>query len=372
MRLSFMFFSALAALCLLTSCSGRAKRAALQNRVEVVEAEGYAPYNEVSPAGSTAAAVVEAQKKAIETVADLFISPLAKAEKYDILKRTLLKSPQLYVKRSKMLSERHEGTLSRVAIRAYVYVDKISSALRGLAMTEPADPGASGALMLDEYLGTAVSTYGDARGALTGYLGRKTVLKFLSTPALDNAKDEDSFFEAARASGADLVFIGRGEAAPLAAAQGQQTGFYTSRATVDIKVYEAGSRRLLLELSSSASALDVGEEGSFRKALSSAGDLLGQDAVSKADKFIKPAAPLVLRVKRLSGVADARILKEAVGRMKVSRADFESYSDGEAIMTVYPEHPDAQEFASSLLRVGTLNLALESVSQFEAVFSVMR
>jgi hypothetical protein len=367
-----MVFSALAVLCLLTACGGRAKRAALQNSVEAVEAEGYAPYNEGSPAGTTAAAVIEAQKKAIETVADLFISPLAKAEKYDMLKRTLLKSPQLYVKRSKVLSERREGDLSRVAIRAYVYVDKISSALRGLAMTDPAEPGASGALMLDEYLGSAVSTYGDARGALTGFLSRKTALKFLSTPALDNSKDEDSFFEAARASGADLVFIGRAEAAPLAAAQGQQAGFYTARAKVEVKIYEAGSRKLLQELSSSSSALDVGEEGAFRKALSSSGELLGQEAVSKADKFIRPVAPLVLRVRRLGGVADARTLKEAVGRMKVSRADFESYSDGEAIMTVYPDPPDAQEFASSLLRGGALNLALESVSQFEAVFTVIR
>ncbi len=372
MKVSFMFVSALAALCLLTACGGRSKRATLQNSVEAVEAEGYAPYSEVSPSGATAAAVIEAQKKAIETVADLFISTLAKAEKYDVLKRTLLKSPQLYVKRSKTLSERREGDLSRVVIRAYVYVDKISSALRGLAMTEPAGPGASGAIMLDEYLGAAVSSYGDARGALTGFLSRKTVLKFLSTPALDNSKDENSFFEAARASGADLVFIGRAEAAPLAAAQGQQAGFYTSRAKVEIKIYEAGSRRLLQELSSSASALDVGEESAFRKALFSAGELLGQEAVSKADKFIRPASPLVLRVRRLGGIADARILKEAVGRMKVSRADFESYADGEAIMTVYPEHPDAQEFASSLLRGGALNLELDSVSQFEAVFSVIR
>jgi len=198
------------------------------------------------------------------------------------------------------------------------------------------------------------------------------VLKFLNTPALSAQKDEDSFFEAARASGADLVFIGRADSLPLAAAQGQQAGFYTARARIDMKVYEAASRKPLLELSGDSSALDVAEEGAFRKALSSAGELLGQEAALKSDRFLKPLSPLVLRVRGLKGVADAIKFKEAVSKMAVGRADFESYSDGEAVMTVYPERSDSQEFASSLLRMEALSLALESASQFEAVFSVIR
>jgi hypothetical protein len=371
MKVFSRLFPALAALCLLTACGGQAKRTALHNSVDAVEAEGYIPYNERDLIANARAAAVEAQKSAIETVADLFISPLAKAERSDVLKKTLLKSPQLYVKRYKVLGERREGDFYRVSIRAYVYVDRIASALRGLAMTEPAGPGVAGALMLDEYLGPAASAYGDARKAFTDYLGRKTVLKFLDAPALNNSKDENAFFEAARASGADLVLIGRAEAAPLAAAQGQQAGFYTTRARTELKIYEAGSRKLMLELAGNSNALDVTEEGAFRKALTSAGELLGQEAFSKADKFIKPAAPLVLRVRGLNGIADAHKLKDAIYKAGASRADFESYSDGEAVITVYPAHPDAQEFSSALLRTGILNLAIESVSQFEAVFSVM-
>lgn len=357
---------------LLTSCAGQATRPALTNSVEPIEAAGLAPYNDRDLTATANAAVTEAQKNAIGAVADLFMGSQSKAEKYDVLRQNLFRNPGMYVKKHKVLSERREGAFYRVNIRAYVYADKVASALRALALPSGAASGASGALMLDEYFRTAVSPYGDAGRAFSGYLSGKTAVRFLDSPALKNSKDEDSFFEAARASGADLVFIGRAEAEPMGAAQGPQAGFYPASAKTELKIYEAGTRRLLLEITSQSNALDAAEEGAFRKALTSAGELLGAEAFSKNDKFIKPETPLTLRVKGLAGIDDARKLKAAVDGMEVSGAALESYREGEAVMTVIPARPDPQEFSSALLRTGVFNLELESVSQFEAVFSVIR
>lgn len=372
MKNHFRIFSAIAAFGLLAACAGPVKRAAERSGTEAVEAEGLAPYNEKDLSASANAAVLQAQKNAIEAVAGLFMGARSGAEKYDALRQNLLKNPAPYVKKYKVLSERREGDLYRVDLRAYVYIEKVASALRGLSISEAASPGAAGALLLDEYFTSAASPYGDARKAFTGYLGRKTALTFLETPALKNSGDEDSFFEAARASGADLVLIGRAEAAPMVAAQGPQAGFYPARAKAELKIYESGTRRLLLELSSQSNAMDAAEEGAFRKALASAGELLGAEAASKADKFIRPAAPLTLRVKGLGGIEAARKLKAAVERLEINGSALESYLEGEAVMLIYPARPDAQEFASTLLRAGVFNLELERVSQFEAVFSVVR
>jgi len=372
MKNTVRIFAVIAVSGLLAACAGQTKHAAPQSTVEAVETEGLAPYNEKDMAATTNSACAEAQKNAVESVAGLFMGAQSRAEKYDVLKQNLLKNPGIYVKKYKVLSERREGDFYRVNIRAYVYVDKIASVLRGLAIFETAKPGAAGALMLDEYFITAASAYGDARKAFTEYLGRKTALSFLDTPALKNSGDENTFFEAARASGADLVLIGKAEAAPMGAAQGPQAGFYPARAKAELKIYEAGTRKLLLEISSQSNALDSAEEGAFRKALYSAGELLGQEAFSKADKFIRPATPLTLRVKGLNGIEDVNKLKAAVQRMEVNGAVLESYSEGEAVILVYPARPDSQEFCSALLRTGVFNLELERVSQFEAVFTVIR
>ena len=373
MKTAFGIFAAAAVFGLLVSCAGRTARPAAKNSVETIETEGLAPYNDHDLAATANAAVTEGQKNAVEAVADLFMGAQSKAEKYEIFKQNLLRNPGVYVKKYKILSERREGAFYRVNIRAYVYVDKVASAIRGLALAATGTgAGVSGALMLNEYFITAASQYGDAGRAFSDYLSAKTAVRFLDTPALKNSKDEDSFFEAARASGADLVFIGRAESDPMGATQGPQAGFYPARAKAELKIYEAGTRRLLLEISSQSNAIDAAQEGAFRKALASAGELLGAEAFSKADKFIKPETPMTLRVKGLGSIDDVRKIKAIVDGMAINGAALESYSEGEAVMTVIPDRPDPQEFSSALLRTGVFNLELESVSRFEAVFSVIQ
>ncbi|MBU2574879.1 MAG: hypothetical protein KKH28_12460 [Elusimicrobia bacterium] len=368
---------------LFAACAGSPSARALKESVEPITIEGSVPYNGGDLQAAANAAVSEAQKNAVSAAADLFIDPAAKAEKYDLFRQNLLTTPQLYVKKHKVLSQGAEGALYRVRIKAYVYVDKVNAALKGLQLC--AQPGRSrkAALMAGEYFNTRPSAGGDFARAFTGYFKGRDTLFFAGLKAPEtgwalsqswfddesNSADASAFFDAAGASGAGLVFLCKAEAFPLSAAQNVQPGFYPARAEARMKIFEASGRRIS-EVSSQANALDVSEEAAFKKALATAGELLAQNIAGRMDKILKPESPVTLRVTGLSGMEAARKLKEAVERLDLIGAAFESYAGGEAVMTVMLKSPDAQEFASALLRTGVFVMDLESVSQFEVVFSL--
>ena len=364
------FTSVLALAVFSAACASNPAARSLKESVEPVTVEGSVPYNGADLSSAVNAAINEAQKNAVSVVADLFIDPTAKAEKYDLFRQNLLKTPQIYVKKHKMLSQGAEGGVYRVRIIAYVFVDKVNAALKGLAFSTQPGRERKAALMVSEYFNAQPSAAGDFTKAFTGYFrGRDTVV-FAAPGAVKDTVDEDAFFNAAGESFAGLVFIGKAEAFPLSAAQNAQTGFYPARAEARMKIFETDGRKLLLEVSSRANALDASEEAAFKKALATAGELLAQEITGRIDKILKPQTAVTLRVRGLSGIEAAQKLKEAVERLDINGASFENYSDGEAVMTITLKKPDSQEFASAILRTGVFVMDLESVSQSEIVFSL--
>jgi hypothetical protein len=155
MKTVFRVLAVLAAFGLAAACSGRTKSDAPRGVVEEVTADGTAVYNEKDLTATTNAAVTDAQRNALEAAAGLFMDYRSRTGKYGEKRQNLLKAPGVYVKKYKMLSGRREGSVYRVEIKAWLYIDKVASALKGLDMTEAARPGTSAALMLDEYLGPA-------------------------------------------------------------------------------------------------------------------------------------------------------------------------------------------------------------------------
>ncbi|MBI4802836.1 MAG: hypothetical protein HY796_09975 [Elusimicrobia bacterium] len=355
----------------------------LKAGAEPVTTEGSLPYNGGDPAAAANAAIIEAQKNAVSAVAELFIDPVAKAEKYELFRQNLLKTPQLYVKKHKVLSQGAEGAFYKVKIKAYVYVDKVNSALKGLQLSAQPGRNRKAALMAGEYFNARPSAAGDFANAFAGYFKGRDTLFFadLKAPAtgwtlpqswLDeerNSADVSAFFDAASAAGAGLVFLCKAEALPLSAAQNAQPGFYPARAEARMKIFETSGKRIS-EVSSQANALDVSEEAAFKKALAAAGELLAAELAGRLDKILRPEIPVTLRVSGLPAVEAARKLKEAVEKLDIAGAAFESYGGGTAVMTVMLKRPDAHEFASALLRTGVFVMDLESVSQLEAVFSI--
>lgn len=375
--------------CMSVACGGRSAVKNTVSSVEPVVVEGLAIYNGGDPAAASGAALGEAQKNAVTAVAELFVDPSAKAERSEAYRQSLLKNPQAYVKKYKVLSQGAEGGFYKVRIRAYVQTDKVSAVLKGLSLAARPAGARSAILRADEYFNSRPSSGGDFARAFTEYFKGRDAVTFtdpsaaasqpaegagarLWADAESGAAELNAVFDAARMAGAGLIIMGRAEAFPLSAAQGSQVGFYPARAEARLKIFDVDTRKILLELSSQSNALAPSEDESFKRALAAVGELLAQETMGGLDKIKTPRTQVTLRVKGLSGIEEAAKLRESVSRLDIANAVFESYSEGTAVMTLALKKPDPQEFASVLLRAGVFNMYLESVTQFEIVFVVIR
>jgi len=333
---------------------------------EPLIAEGSAPFDERSPGTSRDRALLEAEKSAVRRAAELFMDETARGENYSLLETGLLKTPQLYTAKRKILSEGQDGGSYRVQAKVWVYHDKIASALRGLNLTGADSAGTVAAFV---QTGTTDKAFG---AAFKETFSRRTAITIKDFPF---ASDETllsgpspRLLEAAASSGADLLFSASASASSSGA--GLNTGFYPSRAEASLKVYEVKTGQELLSLSSQANAIDSSAAASFSKALASAGELLAQSAIGKADRLAKQDSPIRVKVTGLDGLEVLEKLKAQLLKVDLKSLRLESYSDGAAVFYTVPRRTDPQEFVSAILRGDTLGLELEGVGAQEVSFSL--
>ncbi len=335
---------------------------------EPLTAEGAAVFDERNPGASRERAALDAEKNAVRRAAELFMDETARAENYAVLEIGLLKTPQLFTSKRKIISEGQDGTSYRVKAKVWVCHDKIASALRGmnLAGSDAGGPVAAFALR-------GAADKGFAAAFKEAFSKRSAInikdFPFASDEALLSGP-EPRLLEAAAAAGADLLFSVSASAASSGA--GLSTGFYPSRAEASLKIYEAKTGRELLALSIQANAIDSSIAASFAKALASAGELLAQTAAGKADRLIKKDIPLRVKILDLDGLEVLEKLKAELLKMDLKDLRLESYSGGAAVFIVVPSRPDAQEFASAVLRGDDLGLELEGAGAQEVIFSLPR
>jgi hypothetical protein len=335
---------------------------------EALVAEGSAPYDARTPGVSRERAALDAERSAVRRIAELFMDETARAEKYAVLEIGLLKTPQLYTAKRKILSEGQDGSLYRVQVKVWVYHDKIASALRGMNLAG-SDSGGSVAAFVqrgqpDKAFAAAFKEAFSRRTAIT-----IKDFSFTSDDALLSGP-ENRLLEAAASAGADLLFSASASAASSGA--GLNTGFYPSRAEASLKIYEVKTGQELLSLSSQANAIDSSIAASFSKALASSGELLAQSAIGKADRIAKQDTPIRVKVIGLEGFEVLEKLKAQLLRVDLKSLRLESYSNGAAFFFTVPRRSDPQEFASAILRGDSLGLELEGVGAQEVAFSLPR
>jgi hypothetical protein len=363
MKLAFI-----AAALLLGACAHAPAPGAVKSSPEPLEAEGACAFNSRDLSASRACAVLDAEKNAVSRAASLYLDEEARAEKYPLLDNSLLKTPHLYVAKYKTISEGRDGAFYRVRLKVWVHHTRVASELRALNLSGPAVSGPRAALV---QRGTAVPAF--AASFREVFLQRSAVnigdFPFAADPSVAVGGEAD-LLAAAAASGADLLIAVSASAA--ASGAGLNTGFYPSRADASVKVYDAASGRLLLDLVNQANGIDSTQAGSFSKALSAAGELLAQETAARAERLLKPDAALKLKVYGLAGLEALEKLKAQLLRLDVKGLRLESYSSGTAVFQVVPRRPDAQEFASSVLRGDSMGLELEGAGGQEVAFSLPR
>jgi hypothetical protein len=336
---------------------------------EEMAADGAADFDVKDLAASRARAVQDAERNAVSRAAALYLDAGALAEKQQALESGLLKNPQLYVAKYKLLSAGQDGSVYRVRLAAWVYLGRISSDLKNLNISGPSVLGPRAALVAR---GAPAPEFADA---FRGTFSRRSSVSledfaFTRDPAAA-AGPEAALLDAAALSGADLLI--EVSASASASGAGITAGFYPSKADASAKIYDASSGSQLAEFSVQADGIDSTQAGSFSKALASAGELLAQQAAAKADKLAKPDTVLTLKFFGLDGVDTLEKLKAQLSRLDVKALRLESYASGDAVFQAVPRNtPDPQEFASAVLRVDALGLQLEGTSPQEADFSLLR
>ena len=356
----------LPAVLLLGACAHTPSPNALKASPEALLSEGYGNFDPHDLAASRGRAVLDAEKAAVARVAELYMDETAKAEKYSILENGLLKSPQLYVAKNKILSEGRDGASYKVSLKTWVYHARIASEMRGLNLSGQAAAAQRAAF---------VERGGAAPGfspAFREAFARRSQIKLEAFPFASDASSasmpEPALLAAAASSGADLLLA----ASASASGAGLNTGFYPSRSEASVKVYNARTGKVLLELSSQANAIDSSEAASFSKSLAAAGELLAQETAAKSERLLKPEAALKLKVRNLDGMETLEKLKAQLLKLDAKGLRLESYDSGEAVFEVTPRSPDPQEFASAVLRGDSLGLELEGTNAQEVVFSIQR
>lgn len=362
------FLKTLPALLLASACAHAPAPGAFKADPEPLSAEGTAQFDERNPGAARNRAEQDAERNAVRRAAELFLDETSRAEKYGALEIGLLKAPQLYVAKRKVISAGRDGDAYRVAIKAWVYHDKIASALRTMNLSGPGASGASAAFVQKGGGDKAFS-----KAFREAFSRRSSVVikdfPFASDEAL-LAGPDSALLAAASAAGAELLFSASASAA--ASGAGLDTGFHPSRSEASLRIYEVAGGRELLSLSSQANAIDASQAASFSKALAAAGELLGQEAAGKTARLLKAEAPMKIRVFGLAGLEEAEKLRDQLQRAELTGLRLESYSEGTAVFLAVPRRSDPQELASAVLRSDAMGLELEAAAPQEIVFSLVR
>ncbi len=359
-------FRILPLLLLVTACAHAPVTGGFTSSPEPLTADGAAPLNEGNAQASRQLAVQDAERNALRRAAALFMDAAAGPEADQALDEGLLRTPQLYVAKYKVVSEWRDGPVYRVTVRAWLRLDRLVSALRAVKLAGPEASAPEAALAVS---GSESSAFTDAfAGAFAG--GSLMGLRRLPPAApQDPSGALSAGLSAASEAGAELLFVSSASAVP--SGSGFDTGFYPCRADASLSVYDVKSGKELLSLSAQASAIDSSRQASSDKALASAGELLGRQAAQKTAGLIASPAPVKIRVFGLDGLATLEKLRGQLSKAPLSGLRVDSYSDGAAVFSAVPDSSDLQEFASSVLRDDEMGLELEATGPAEVDFALV-
>ncbi len=353
-------------LLLVSACAHAPVTGGFTSSPEPLTADGAAPLNEGNVQASRLLAAQDAEKNAMRRAAALFMDA-AGPEADQALDEGLLRTPQLYVAKYKVLSEWRDGPVYRVTVRAWLRLDRLVSALRGMKLAGPEASSPEAAIV---GAGAESGAFFDAfAGAFAG--SSMMELKRLPPTAQQEAGGALSAgLSSASESGADLLFVSSASAVP--SGSGFDTGFYPYRADASLSVYDVKSGKELLSLSAQSSAIDSSRQASSDKALASAGELLGRQAAQKTAGLVSSPAPVKIKVFGLDGLATLEKLRGQLSKAQLSGLRVDSYSDGIAVFSAVPGSSDLQEFASSVLRDDEMGLELEATGPAEVDFALVR
>lgn len=244
-------------LALLSGCSSvQLKRSPADG--ETVEAEGWAPIDRNDISGTKNRALADAQKKAVEKAAGVFLAASTLVEAAITSRQKILTDTQGRIRRYEVLDEKTEGGFLKIRIRAFVL--RRQSEEKNTMFSSPP----LGAPRIDVRIVGKKSP-----GAEYGARASSTVRHSFT---------EHGFALVATSSGQtnhDPYLLVRGEAHAYPVLDMRLGSFHSSKARIKVEVIDPKTDGVVLEKSQEASALDLDYETASFKAIERAGSLVG-------------------------------------------------------------------------------------------------
>ena len=316
----------IASLALVAGCSSLG---IIKSGGERIRAEGTAAYNPADHEGSRKAALLAAQRNAVEQVLGVFVSAQTRVSKAEIIESKIVSSSAGFIKQYSVESEKREGDTYRVSIRAVVMLDRIDRDLSALNLESSAPLAAVLVASAEEAGGVSIGGR-DAARSVEQALGKKG---FKILPYDEAVKTQTQALAAARAAGADYVVFVEAKAYRLDNAGSLGDGFFPWRARASVRASVVQDGSAVGESARESGGLDVAEPVAARKALAGAGELAAQDITADLELAAKSRTKSAeLLVAGLSGLEQLRDFRRVVsGLAAVDECRLKSYEGGDAV-----------------------------------------
>ncbi len=340
-----------------------------KSETQKIVAQGLAKYDKRDINASKSIALFEAQKNAVLKISALFMG-LSFVDGEVLLGKTVLKNPQLYIKKYKITEAMKYGKYYRIKIKGHILADSIMAELQS-HIPAPKNEGKI-ILMTDETYASKAFSGDYARKGVTDVLNEFSSFRFEILPAIgeDFSLNKAAALNMAASKGADILIMAVASADKMNTAM---TGFASVSATIALKCFEVSSGKIVYDGFLKANAIDVSGEKAAATALTSAGKMAAGEVSVKIIKSLPQKASLKLTLIAADEFAEVKKFSDILMSFEnVSDIRLESWTEDVAVFNVYGDNLAGEEFASSILRNKFSLLNLENVSNNEIIFSFMR
>lgn len=337
------FLATTTALILLVGCAGSKTRLKIGKTVdgEVVEAEGFAPYDAKDIVNSKRGSLVDAQRNAVEKAVGVFVSARTMVEKAIAIENNILARTDGYLKKYDIISEGVvENNLYRTRIRALVALKDLEKDLKEMSLLKTPDLKRPRLRIdLSEQADKVVSN--DATAAT----------------ALQRSLMEQGFVvvQGERIKDAEIVIKGKASTFPF---QSEGLGGFTSyRARLAITAVRQGTEDVILSAAKEASGLGGNADLAALKSLDTVGELTGKEIGSALAEAWSKGKNLLVFVEGVKSFSDVeRVRKHLVSQPGVVDLTLRLYDEGMAQFEVQLGSIQSTELAASLEQSRSLPL----------------
>lgn len=313
---------------------------------EVVEAEGWSPYDAKDLMSTKQRSLAEAQKKAVERVVGVYISAKTRVSQAVTLDQNILANVGGYVKKYDVVSERAEDGFYKTKIRALVLYKKVGEDLRGLGLVRPeAPPG-------NPRVSVVLASEG-GESAAAGAVRKALLERGFAVAGAGEAKPAADLLVTGTASAHELTDVRLG-------------GFRSWRARVELEARRPGTSDVLARKTQEASGLDAVADIARAKALENAGGLAAEALAAEVSSLLTSRTAVAVRLSGLKGGLDAvQALAESLRlQPDVAQVTLSEYAGGSAELKVVTEGFAGDELAKLLRGMKKYALAIRSVTPY--------